>query len=877
MTNSAFPAAPRHRTSRAFGLFFMALLGVATAAAQDATPPAAGAAKQPAEDKAKAAEEKPKTVEEVLKDSDRVDGLFTLYRDRKSGDLRMLLNAQQLDKPYLYFSYTENGVPAAGQFRGEFGDGSAKVFHISRYFNRVEFVVENTSYYFDRSKAIARAANADVSHAVAFDQKIEAEDAKKGVLVVNANGLFMTESFNRISPLPNPDKKPSEVFNLGKLSAAKSKIRGVHNYPKNTDVVVEYVFENEQPYVTGGDAVTDARYLSITVQHSLIAAPDDDFKPRFDDPRVGYFMGKVTDLSSTDVTPYRDVISRWKLVKKDPAAAISEPVEPIVYWIENTTPTELRPIIESAALRWNEAFADAGFRNALVVRTQPDDADWDAGDLRYNVIRWIASPSPQFGGYGPSFFDPRTGQILGADIMLEYAVIGANLRQAHVFGASSDAEDALVNDPTRCSAGMLGQREMLFASAALEALGASTEEQKRLLEEFVYFLVLHEVGHTLGLNHNFRASYMHPLDAIFDPDKTYPVGLHGSVMDYPAVPFALPGHKQGQFWTTRPGPYDKWAITFGYSTPLADAAAESVRLEKLLARSTEPALAFGNDADDMRAPGKAIDPRAMIDDMTSDPIGFARHDFDLVDAVVPRFPERLAHDGKSYQALLNGFLTAAGVVRQAATVVSRYIGGVYVDRAMVNQPGAGNPLTPVSLADQRRAMQLLRDRVFAPQAFIAFDQSANRLLAQRRGFDHFGYTEDPKIHDLALGIQKDVLNHLLHPAVLKRLTDSRLYGNEYSAGQALVDLTDAVFGADLDQNVNTFRQNLQVEYVERLLKIAQPGDGNKYDHIAQGMALDRLRWIEKQVARKRGGDVETTAHREHVRYLIQHALDQPKA
>src|SRR6185295_11899415 len=451
---------------------------------------------------------------------------------------------------------------------------------------------------------------------------------------------------------------------------------------------------------------------------------------------------------STDVTPYRDVISRWKLVKKDPAAAVSEPVEPIVYWIENTTPVELRPTIEKAALRWNEAFEAAVFRNALVVRTQPDDANWDAGDLRYNVIRWAASPSPQFGGYGPSFFDPRTGQILGADIMLQYQVIGNNLRRARVFGTGLE-DDAISDDPTRCVAGLATQREMLFASAALEALGASNEEQQRLLEEFVYFLVLHEIGHTLGLNHNFRASYFHSLTEIFDPDKTYSTGLHGSVMDYPAVPFALPGHKQGQFWTTTPGPYDKWAITFGYSTALADPAAEAVRMEKLLARSTEPALAFGNDADDMRAPGKGIDPRAMVNDMTSDPIGFARHEFELVDAVVPLFPERLMRDGKSYQTLLNGFFTAASVVRDAASSASRFIGGVYVDRAMAKQPGAGDPLTPVSLADQRRAMQLLRDKVFAPQAFASLDQSANRLLAQRRGFDHFAYTEDPKIHDLA--------------------------------------------------------------------------------------------------------------------------------
>ncbi len=849
-----------------------ALLAVATAAGQEAGGPAAAAAagKPPAD-------EKPKTVDEVLKDSDRIDGLFTLYRDRKTGDLRMMLSAQELDKPYLYFTYTENGVPAAGQFRGEFGDGAAKVFHIGRYFNRVEFVVENTSYYFDPAKAISRAADADISHAVAFDQKIEAEDAKKGVLVINANGLFLTESFNRISPLPDPNKKPNESFNLGKLSAGKSKIRSIHNYPKNTDVIVEYVFENEQPYVSGGDEVTDPRYVSITVQHSLIEAPDDDFRPRFDDPRVGYFMGKVTDLSSTEVTPYRDVISRWKLVKKDPAAALSEPVEPLVYWIENTTPVELRPIIEKAALRWNEAFEDAGFKNAIVVRTQPDDADWDAGDLRYNVIRWAASPSPQFGGYGPSFFDPRTGQILGADIMLQYSVISGNLRRARVFGPSSEADELLGNDPTRCAAGLLGEQQMLFASAALEALGASSEEQQRLIEEFVYFLVLHEMGHTLGLNHNFRASHMHSLSDIFDPDKTYPVGLHGSVMDYPAVPFALPGHKQGQFWTTRPGPYDKWAITFGYSAALPEPAAEAARLEKILARSTEPALAFGNDADDMRAPGKAIDPRAMVDDMTSDPIGFSRHEIELVKAVVPRFPDRLMHSGKSYEELLRGFTTATAVLRQAATTASRFIGGVYVDRAMVNQPGAGPPLTPVSLEDQHRAMQVLRDGVFSPDAFAMIDDSASRLLEQRRGFDHFGYTEDPKIHDLALDIQKSILDHLLHPVVLKRLTDSRVYGNQYSVAQMLVDLTDAVFAADLNGSVNTYRQNLQLEYVERLLKIVKPAGDNKYDHIAQTMALDRVRWIDKQLARKRGSDLETVAHREHVRYLIQQGLDESKS
>jgi hypothetical protein len=869
------PFAPRSKVLLGAAALLAMLGATQPIVAQPTQPPPGG------DDAAKKAEEqKPKTVEEVLKDSDRIDGLFTLYRDRKTGQLRFLLQREQLDKPFLYFTYTENGVPAAGQFRGAFGTQVAKVLRFSRYYDRVELIVENTSFTFDETKPIARSADANVSHAVAVDEKIEAENAADGVVVINATGMFLSETLNRVTPLPNPDRKPHEVFNVGKLNAGKSKVRDVRNYPQNTDVVVEYVFENEQPYVRGGDEVTDPRFVSLTVQHSLIAAPEDGVTPRFDDPRVGYFMVKVTDLSSTDVTPYADAISRWKLVKKDPAAAISEPVEPIVFWIENTTPMELRPIIEQAALRWNEAFESAGFRNAIAVRTQPDDADWDAGDLRYNVIRWVASPSPQFGGYGPSFFDPRTGQILGADIMLEYQVIASNIWDGLVFGTeatpSAAAEAELVADPQRCAAGLFAHREMLFAAASLEAFGADTEEKQRLLEEFIHFLVLHEIGHTLGLNHNFRSSHLHSLEAIGDAAATYSVGLNGSVMDYPTVPFAPRGKEQGQFWTTRPGPYDHWAITFGYSPALADSAQEAARLETILARSTDPKLAFANDADVMSAPGKAIDPRALMNDMTSDPLGFAAQQMDVVNMAVPRFPERLTQAGASYQQLLVGFRMALNRYQQAARVASRFIGGLYVDRAMVAQPGAGDPFTPVSLADQRRAMALLHERVFAPDSFTTLTSAGERLLAQRRGFDHFPVTEDPKLHDAALGVQKDVLDHLLHPAVLKRLTDTRVYGNEYSTAEMLEELTAAVFADDLGRSVNTFRQNLQLEYVTRLVNIVQT-DRSKYDHVAQTAALARLRWVERELARDRGGDAETAAHRAHILYRIERGLDAPRA
>ena len=232
------------------------------------------------------------------------------------------------------------------------------------------------------------------------------------------DGLFLAETFYQIAPLPNPDKKPHKVFSLGSLSKDKSKIRSIKNYPKNTDIIVEYVYENSKPFVQGSPAVTDPRNVSVVVQHTILRAPENPIEPRSDDPRVGYFGHQITDLSSTDVTPYRDLIKRWRLEKKDPKAKLSEPVKPIVYWLENTTPVELREIIRDAALTWNEAFEQAGFKNAIEIKIQPDDADWDAGDIRYNVIRWVSSPNPFYGGYGPSFHDPRSGEILGADIML---------------------------------------------------------------------------------------------------------------------------------------------------------------------------------------------------------------------------------------------------------------------------------------------------------------------------------------------------------------------------------------------------------------------------------------------------------------------------
>ena len=819
--------------------------------------------------------------EEAVAKSDSLGGLFTVYRDTTDGSLQMALDTSQIGQEYIYFTHTVDGVTEAGHFRGAYRDNA--IFKIRRHYNRIEFVEVNTSFHFNEESALNRAADANISPSVLHVEDIVAENEEQGLVLIEADDLFLTEALHQVKPSPSPGESPTS-FSLGRQSQEKSRVSAVHNYPKNTDVVVDYVYENPTPVNPGSDAVTDARNVTITMRHSLIEVPENDYEPRFSDPRIGYFTQQKDDLTSASATPYHDLINRWHLEKKNPNAELSEPVEPITWWIENTTPERIRPIIREAVLQWNLAFREAGFRNAIEVKVQPDTASWDAGDIRYNVLRWTSSPNPPFGGYGPSFVNPRTGQIMGADVMLEYSFLTNRISYNKLFEAAGMPLSMENGMPERlsgqaCTLPSFLQLNTLFGRATLKepvAPDANDEqdgpsdlegELTPLMKESIYYLALHEVGHTLGLQHNMKASQLHPVDEVHQASLTEEEGLTGSVMDYPAVNVAPPGVEQGQYYTTRPGPYDVWAIEYGY-TP--DASEDE--LDSILARSTEPELAFGNDADDMRAPGKAIDPRVMVGDMSRESIEYAEGRMELIGELFGDLREKYEDPGQSYQELRNAFLAVTGQHAQMAAVLSRYVGGIYVDRAFVGQEGATEPYRPVPLEDQKRAMALMEEHVFAPDAYEMIPNELYRhLQPQRRGFNFFGASEDPKVHARILAIQESVLAHLLHPDVLERMTDSRLYGNEYALADYMQDLTDAIFAADAEGNVNTFRQNVQVAYVEALASVLSEQGRAQYDHLAQSAALQSLRRIEDMIEDKQGVNAETQAHTEHVLHRIDTA------
>jgi hypothetical protein len=813
-----------------------------------------------------AAAENGASYADIVARSDHFDGFIDVYRDKESGELYLSIDPGQIDQEFIYVVFTTDGAIEAGHARGVFRENA--VVSVRRHFNRIELVKENTSFYFDADSPLARASEANISHAILAVQEIVATDEASGKLLIKADDVFLSEALHPVKPVPDPDQDPNTVFALGSLSDSRNKVFDVRNYPDNTDVFVEYVFENPAPVVEAQEDVTDSRYVSIRLQHSFIKIPEGDYTPRFDDPRVGYFTDRVTDLTDYSHTPFRDVINRWKLVKKNPDAEISEPVEPIVWWIENTTPLEFRDTIREAALAWNQSFEIAGFSNAVQVKVQPDDADWDAGDIRYNVLRWTSSPQPPWGGYGPSFSNPRTGQIVGADIMLEYSFVRRHLRALRLMETIENGGLPKSPGNLHCSLGHGLQISSLFATQALKASGGDPALEKQIVHDTLHYLILHEIGHTLGLNHNMRATQLLSPDEAFDAAVVDAKGLAGSVMDYPAINFAPPGREQTLYYAVRPGLYDDWAIVFGYSPELDDPAARKVHLDK----STDPVLVFGNDADDMRAAGKAIDPRVNIYDMSGDAVAYAVERFALVDKVLADMRGRFGSDGESFQELHDAYLGLVAEFQRSANTLSRYVGGVMVNRAMVDQPGATTPFVPVSLDEQERAMNALRDYVFAPDAFRASEDLYNHLRQQRRGFDFYDTTEDPKIHDAMLAVQRGVLDHLLHPVVQKRITDSRLYGNDYDLAAVMNDLTSAIFSGDVRGSVNTFRQNLQLDYVNRLVAMVSGETKAGYDNVAQSTALYNLRRIEGMLDGNRGPNEETRAHRENVLYTIRRGL-----
>jgi hypothetical protein len=806
---------------------------------------------------------------DAIKDKKRVDGLFTLYQDTSSGSLQIYIRKDQLNKEFIYQSFSMGGPGSL--FLNQNMLRETWVFLVKKAYNRLDFVRCNTNFYYDPANAISKAANVDVSDAVFYADKIIAEDSAG--FIVKADGLFLSDKLDPVKPNVPPSIPAGSYFNVGSLVSDKSGYEKIRSFPNNTDVIVSLAYDNPAPMNYGDKSITDARYVRVKMQHSFIEMPKNDYRPRFDDPRVGFFSQEMDDMTSTKATPFHDVINRWYLVKKDPNAALSEPVEPIVWWVENTTPVELRQTILNAGNKWNEAFEKAGFKNAVVMKMMPDTASWDPADIRYNVIRWVSSDL----GYaiGPSFVNPRTGQILGSDITVDYGFMGHILSEQDVFKPTGyPVIRNLENNPAATrnhfmSCDMAKGLQMQYAAGNIfaECLDGGLEDLTALREQFFTELILHEMGHTMGLNHNMKSSQMLSPAELNDKAITRKYGVTGSVMDYSVVNAALDHGKQADYYTTTTGPYDWWAIEYGY-TPFA-ASEEKAGLEKILAKSTDTKLIFGNDAD-IAFIGGGIDPRVNVWDMSNDMVTYGSDRFKLVNEVMSKLKDKYAKPGNSYADLRWKYNMLVNQRYSMAIPLAMYIGGIYVDRSFVGQNPNVAPFTPVPADYQKKALDVLNSYIFSPNAFDADSYLFPYLQMQRRGFNFYGRPEDPKPELTVYYMQSYILDCLLNQFTLARANRTTLYGNSYASANIMNDLNGMIFDADMKGDVNLYRQNLQTEYVKTLSNILLRGGA--YDDASRASALSALRSIKDKLNKAGNSNEQTKAHRAGLQFLIDKAL-----
>jgi hypothetical protein len=633
--------------------------------------------------------------------------------------------------------------------------------------------------------------------------------------------------------------------------------------------------------------LADVRSMSFRLRYSVAEPPAPGFRPRLADDRVGHFFDDRDDFTS-DVaeTPTRRFINRWRLEKQDPSAPLSAPRQPIVFWMENTIPQQYRAAIRDGVLVWNKAFEKIGFKDAVQVKQQPDDADWDPGDVRYSTIRWFVTTDASF-AIGPSNSDPLTGEIYDADIgftesMTRFARQDVQ-EEVGPVGAGGAAEPLRLfshwGRPGRgadCSIGEGLVKDAAFGLDVLAATGMDREgpEADEYIRQFLVHVTAHEVGHTLGLRHNYAASTIKTLAELLDKTKAAQ-GLTGSVMDYNPANIPLDRASQGFFYQTDLGPYDYWAIEYAYR-PLAAASAddELPELRKLAARSIEPLLAYQTDEDAGFSPEPwDMDPLVNRWDMGRDPLEFYAHRVKLSREVFRNIEGRLEKQGDGYQVLRRSFDNALGQAGVAMRLAAKYVGGVQHPRVHVGNEGGMLPLQPIAKARQQAALKLLSEDLFSPRAFDFPPQLLNKLAVERfpnwRDFRVMQRRFDYPVHARVLAIQKGVLDRLLHPVVLGRVLDAEVKdADPFTISMLFSGLQQSIWedtrAAGASLSINSYRRALQREHLSRMSAMVLrtqpdlPEDARTMARLSLGNLRGQLRGALARPAVKM--PVETRAH-----------------
>jgi hypothetical protein len=630
--------------------------------------------------------------------------------------------------------------------------------------------------------AVKRAVDSANMDTIILSLNVEAEGKDRSA-VVDVTSLFTSD-------VPDFSVKGA-VSGASGIDDSRSYVEGVKAFPTNVEVRSLLTFRTgglggalaggeTPPKGKRGGGGGGGRSYTAVLHHSLVQLPEQPMRGRYFDPRVGYFTRSFEDYTARKGwMETRQYIARFRLVKKDPDEEVSEPVKPIVFYLSREVPEKWRKYLKQGVEDWQPAFEKAGFKNAIICKEAPDertDPGWDAEDARHSVIRWVAEPTQN--AMGPNVHDPRSGEIISAHIIFWHDIL--KLVQMWYF--------------VQCGA----------SDPRVKQLPLPDE----IIGECLRYVACHEVGHTLGLRHNHRASQAFSIAQLRDPSFTEKNGTVASIMSYGRFNYVAQPEDKVTRYLPKLAPYDVFAIEWGYKSIAAKTAEdERATLDGWAARQIkEPFLRFGGEDGP-----STVDPTVLTENIGSDAIEATTLGLKNLERVVEKLVSATSRTGEDFTLLQEAY---QAVLRHRGLwfgAVAKQVGGVRENRILGGRDG--DTFTRVSAEDQQRAVKFLIEHAFTtPKKLIS------PALISR--FKYVGVAED------VMNQQKTLLTTLLSGRRFRQLQDAEVVNGQkfYSALQFVNDVQDGVW-SELQQPepvVDAIRRSLQRSYVEHLKNELNP-------------------------------------------------------
>jgi hypothetical protein len=766
----------------------------------------------------------------ITKEAVSDTGMFTVHRiDEKF--FFEIPNAN-LGKEYLLVSRIAR-TPQIG-YGGE--ENTTQVVKWERKYDRVLLRTVSYENVAADSLPISRAVKAANNDEIVRSFPIQAYNKDTTSVVIDVTDLFTTDV-----GILTPNRGVRQQAKLTMLDKERSYIDYIRSFPTNVEVENTITFSADQSQQN-----PDARTATFTMHASMVELPAVPMIPRQYDPRVGFFALYQTDYGRKEAEAVgRQYILRWRLEPKDTAAFLRgelvEPIKPITWYVDPATPEQWRPWLKKGVEVWNVAFEHAGFKNAIRCidpPTKEEDPEWSPEDARYSVIRYY--PSPIENAYGPNIHDPRTGEIIESDIGWFHNI--TKLLESWYFTQA-------VADPRT--------RKLPLPDS--------------LMGELVAFVSAHEVGHTLGLAHNMKASNSYPVDSLRSPTFTAKYNVSPSIMDYARFNYvAQPGDNVNLMPGI--GPYDKHIIRWGYR-PIIGATTSDAELDTLhaWARITErdPMLRYGAQQ------WNTVDPTSQMEDLGDDAVKASTYGVANLKRVMSYLYDAAYAEGKNYRKLSELYNDVIGQWRDEMGHVAAIPGGVLIDYKVYGVPGP--QYAPVPKAKQKEAIDFLDQQVFTTPTWLLEPRVTGVL------FPTGGVTR-------LASAQERTLGSILGNGKLLRMLELQASGaaDVYTVPELFDDVERIIFRELVQRTpVDYYRRNLQRVFIQELIDKSEPpqmsggdffffffgGGGNAYDTDIRALSRARLSSILSKLKGAKVGDAITQAHYNDLALQIQRALD----